>query len=231
MAEIVLYGSRRIPFVEKVARAIEYKGLPFEVVEPRSQEDFRRFNPETGLLPAATIRGEFVHDSTAILHALDAAYPERPLLAADPRVASQQRQLEDWSDECFLWYYAVWNAMKKTAEDGHRPRTARNWLRWLAGLLDAGDETPRPRPFRMSQQQLLREIAGRLDDLINLLGDRRFFYADTPSMADFAIYAMVHSMQRDDIPGTAELVTSRPALVEHAARVEAAAARSAAPAA
>ena len=36
MADLRLFGSRRSPFVEKVARALALKKLSFELVDPRS---------------------------------------------------------------------------------------------------------------------------------------------------------------------------------------------------
>ena len=49
--EIVVYGPAEAPFVEKVVRALALKKLTHRVVEPEGPEDYRRWNPETGLLP------------------------------------------------------------------------------------------------------------------------------------------------------------------------------------
>ena len=51
------------------------------------------------------IDGERNADSTDILCRLDQLYPNPPLLSSDPKVAEAQRQLEDWADESFLWYF------------------------------------------------------------------------------------------------------------------------------
>ena len=52
---IVLYGARDVPPVRKVALALALKGLTYELREPRVTEDYRRFSPETGLLPVLGI--------------------------------------------------------------------------------------------------------------------------------------------------------------------------------
>jgi glutathione S-transferase len=101
---ITLYGPAQAPFTEKVRRALIYKGVEFELREPQTPADYKRWSPETGMLPVLDIRGEHVSDSTDILLRLDELYPEPPLLSADPTVAQQQRQLEDWADASFLWY-------------------------------------------------------------------------------------------------------------------------------
>ena len=55
---IGLYGPRAAPFTEKVARGLALKKLEFELVEPESPEDYRRWNPETAQLPVIDIDGE-----------------------------------------------------------------------------------------------------------------------------------------------------------------------------
>ena len=73
---ITLYGPTRIPFTEKVRRALLYKGLEFDLLEPSGPEDYRRWNPKTGLLPVLEIDGELYPDSTDILFKLDELFPE-----------------------------------------------------------------------------------------------------------------------------------------------------------
>ena len=80
-----LYGLRAAPFTEKVVRGLRLKRLAFELHEPQTPEDYRRWNPETGLLPLLDLDGERVHDSTAILLRLDRSIAEDPALA--PHVA------------------------------------------------------------------------------------------------------------------------------------------------
>src|SRR5262245_55946451 len=81
---IVLYGPRRTPYTEKVRRALVLKGLDFELCEPSGPEDYRRWSPETGLLPVLAIGAERVADSTRILLRIDELWPKPPLLSPDP---------------------------------------------------------------------------------------------------------------------------------------------------
>jgi len=225
---ITLYGPGQAPFTEKVRRALAYKGVEFELREPQTLEDYRRWSPKTGMLPVLDIRGEQVPDSTDILLRLDELYPKPPLLSADPNVAQQQRQLEDWADVSFLWYYMKYLHMTSretplpVALDGELVDAAEEravqrppvW-RWIGAWIRAGGTWERP------VTGLLRELSDRLDDLVNFLGARPFFYADRLSMADLAVYSMLNTMRGDVMPGSAVALAQRPTLVALMTRVEA----------
>jgi glutathione S-transferase len=222
---ITLYGAARVPYTEKVRRALLYKGLDFELQEPTSAEDYARWNPKSGMLPVLDVGGELIEDSTQILLALDARYPDPPLLAPDPMVASQQRQLEDWADESFLWYWMKYRRMlggegeaplplKGEAPDVPRPGLKSGPLRKLRAWVSAGGTWERP------ITGLQRELGARMDDLVNFLGTRPFFYADRLSMADLGVYGMLFTMRRDSIPGSAKLLADRPSLMAFMTRVE-----------
>jgi glutathione S-transferase len=213
--KITLYGYARVPFTEKCRRALVLKGLAFELREPEGPEDFARWSPKTGLLPVLTIDDELVSDSTDILLRLEELWPEPPLLASDPIVAAQQRHLENWADESFLWYYQEWirasggDAPAPAADPPAPRRGLRGWLR--------ARRSPAP-----PTADLLRGLDDRLADLVNFLGARPFFHADRVSMADLTVYSMLRSLQMDQISGAAELLAGRPGLVAFMRRVEAA---------
>ncbi len=221
---ITLYGPARTPYTEKVRRALLYKQLPFELIEPTTPEDYQRWNPKSGMPPVIDIDGESIEDSTRILFALDARYPDPPLLAPDPMVASQQRQLEDWADESFLWYFMKYRRMigqgmtlplasdRAIPPPEEEPKSGP--LRRFGAWLRAGGTWERP------LTGLQRELGLRLDDLVNFLGARPFFYANRLSMADLSVYAMLFTMRNDSIPGAALLLGQRPSLVAYMARVE-----------
>ena len=217
--KITLYGVARVPFTEKCRRALVLKRLELELREPSGPEDFRRWSPETGRLPVMTVDDELVSDSTNILLRLEELCPDPPLLSADPVVAAQQRQLEDWADESFLWYWNRWLALAQQRESAGPEHARRGALR-VTGVrralawLRAGGTWERP------ETGLLRGIDDRLGDLVNLLGSRRFFYADEPSMADLAVYGMLSVLRMDAMTGSARLLASRPTLIELMRRVE-----------
>jgi glutathione S-transferase len=212
--EIILYGPAQAPFTEKCRRGLVLKGLDFTLREPEGPEDFRRWSPKTGLLPVMTVDGDLVSDSTSILLKLDELQPHPPLLSADPTVATQQRSLEDWADESFLWYFQQWMRLRQRGV-GETPRRAHSPLVLrLAAWLRAGGTWERP------ETAILRGIEDRLGDLVNFLGGRSFFYSETPSMADLAVYGMLYTIRRDAIPGSAQLLARRTALLDFMLRLE-----------
>ena len=218
--KIVLYGPAQTPFTEKVRRGLLLKQLAFELREPSGPEDYRRWSPETGLLPVLTIDGERIADSTAILLRLDERFPRPPLLAPEPKIAAQQRQLEDWADESFLFYFLKWQRIRQQREAAEATSAQRGglariaMLRRLLAWLRAGGTWERP------ETAISRGLGDRLDDLVNLLGTRPFFYADRPSIADLAVYAMLRFVERGAMPDATQRLLSRPGLVAYMRRVE-----------
>jgi glutathione S-transferase len=160
------------------------------------------------------IDGARTPDSTDILFRLDALYPEPPLLADDPKIAGLQRQLEEWADESFLWYFLAFSRLRPDATASRPrsrlPRSLRRLLAWLR----SGGTWERP------NTALVRGLGDRLDDLVNFLGGRTFFYADRPSIADLGVYGMLYTMRLDTIPGSARMLEQRPALLEFMRRLE-----------
>ena len=213
MPQIDLYGPANTPYTEKCQRGLKLKGLSFTLHEPSGPEDYTRWNPKTGMLPVMRVDGELVIDSTDILLRLDQIQPDPPVLSPDPQVAEQQRSLEDWADESFLYYFQRW--MRLAAEHPEpRKRRGPRALRVLGAWLAAGGTWERP------QTAILRGIDDRLTDLVNFLGSRKFFYADQLSMADLAVYAMLVTLRNQAIDGTGPLLARQPALLAFMERVE-----------
>ena len=45
--QVTIYGSRLSPFVEKVIRGVQRKGLTWQLIEPKSPTDLEKWNPQT----------------------------------------------------------------------------------------------------------------------------------------------------------------------------------------
>lgn len=217
---IVLYGPRAMPFTEKVGRALRVKRLDFGLVEPTSPEDYARFSPETGLLPVLEVDGQRIPDSSAILDFLDQHFPDPPLLSSDARVAREQRRLERWVDETFMFYILRWirsrvgEVAPKPVRGGGFPLGPMQRL----GLIDSTGKL-RADVFDSSAGGPGTEFEHRLDDLDGFLGGRAFFYADEISRADLSVYASLSVMYRDLYEGSRTLLAARPRLLGHVERV------------
>jgi glutathione S-transferase len=216
---IILYGPRVMPLTEKVGRALRWKGLAFELVEPERPEDFKRLSPETGLLPLLEVGSRRIPDSSAILDFLDERFPAPPLVSADPRAAREQRRLERWIDETFPFYVLRW--MRSRAGEAV-PVAAPGDGFPLASLSRAGliarDGRLRPEVFHTGDGPG-PEFQRRLDDLEQMLGTRAFFYADRISRADLSVCGSLSVMYRDFYPGARAMLAERAALFAHTERV------------
>ena len=162
------------------------------------------------------VDGTRVHDSSAILDHLDERFPEPPLQSSDPKVASSQRRLESWTEETFVFYWMKYLRGLVRADE----------IAAGAGLPRTGSRSRRSRrkkaPTVDFEKGLGREFGQRLDDLVNFLGNRPFFYSDQVSRADLAVYAFLHNIPSAAGPVVAAAVESRQALMDLMARVEAA---------
>lgn len=221
---LVLFGTRRSPFVEKVARGLEYKGLAFQLVEPTSPFEFARWNPVTRKMPVLEIDGERVGDSTFILREIERRVSEPALLSSISIVAAAQRQLEDWADESLYWLILAIRAHPENL-----PAAARQMVASLAPAWRAlGTPVARQMLRRAVEAQgmgrlpvdiLLAELSARLDDLVTLLDDRPWFYSRQFGMADLAVYAQLRFLASGPTPEAAALLAERPALVDFVQRV------------
>ncbi len=191
MPSITLYGPPNIPFLTKVRAALGLKKLEYDWIEPQSQDDYRRWSPKTGLLPVLQIDDDSIEDSSRILDELDERFPNPPLLSSDVKIAQSQRRLEQWVEAAFTFY----------------------WIHYLRATADKSEAAA-------ASTGMGDEYSQRLDDLVNFLGGRPFFYADEPSRADLAVYSFLSGIGFAVGPEVAGEVKARPALRELLGRIE-----------
>lgn len=223
-----LMGFRMSPFVEKVVRGLHYKKIEFEEIRPSSPFELRKWSP-TGKMPVLEWDGERIYDSTFILRKLDEVVAEPPLFAAEPRTAAKQRLLEDWSDESLYWYTMAlrWAAPNADATTEQLATTVPALIRPLARPIFRRRISAMARAqglARLPYDVLASEYGKRLDELVMLLGDRPFFYSETPtvlSAADLAIFGQLTSARSGPTPDADGLISHRPALVDWQKRVDA----------
>jgi maleylacetoacetate isomerase len=75
---------------ERVRIALNLKAIPYDYVAVGTLEpgEYAQINPQE-LLPALEVDGQIITQSAAILDYLEVAYPDRPLLPADPILRAQ----------------------------------------------------------------------------------------------------------------------------------------------
>jgi glutathione S-transferase len=214
---ILVYGPPRAPFNAKVLLALGVKRLDCKVVELSGSAEFRKVNPETGMVPVMDYDDRRIHDSARILDWIDEQHPEPPLVARDPRVARSQRGLEAWIGETFYFYWLRWLRVQLAAEvagadagasEGPPGELARMGVldRVRAAVSDGSF------PAGLSGTGFSPEFSRRLDDLVGFLGERPYLYAERVSRADLTAVAFLRTLEWGWVPGGPDLLRARPSL-------------------
>jgi glutathione S-transferase len=97
---MIVYGSSLSPFVRKVLGYAGEKGIELELktaVPGDPNPDFRAASP-FGKMPAFRDGDYALADSSAIIHYLEAKYPEPPLIPADPQLRGKCIWYEEFAD-------------------------------------------------------------------------------------------------------------------------------------
>ena len=96
---MILYGSSLSPFVRKVLAYAAEKGIELDVVPlgPEPNMDFRAVSPFRKM-PALADGDYSLADSSAIIHYLEAKYPEPVLIPADPKLRGKTIWFDEFAD-------------------------------------------------------------------------------------------------------------------------------------
>ena len=139
-----IVGSFVSPYVRKVLACLNLKGLAYEVdpITPFfGNDEYERVSPLRRI--PILIDGDFnICDSSVICAYLDDAYPERPLLPADPRERAKARWLEEYADtrlgDVFIWGLFYQKVVRPIVwgEPGDEERIARTLTEQVPHTLD-----------------------------------------------------------------------------------------------
>lgn len=113
MPEVEVYWASGSPYAWRVLLALELKGIPYVghllSFSARDQKApaYLALNPR-GKVPTLRVGDTVIHESVAILAWLDRAYPETPLLGADPksaaRILTRVMEVENYAQPAFTRY-------------------------------------------------------------------------------------------------------------------------------
>lgn len=186
-----LHGFWYSPFVAKVRKCLELKGLAFETVEV-PYLDRRELVALTGgsiHVPVLEDGGRVITESARITAYLDERYA--PSLRADPLAVV----LEGWADGVLEDVafriatpglearFAGWNGGREDARALFRVVKER---RYGPGCVDA---------WREQSEALSARAAELLAPLARSLSAHPFLLADVPSLADAAVYGQLHMVE------------------------------------
>ena len=200
---ITLYQFATSPFTEKVRRALNYKGLAFDVHEvDRAAVAGGKYShvSASGKFPALEHDGKTVLDSTDILEYLDRTFLERPLLPTDPRERAMAHIIEDWADESLYFYEMTmrlaWPHNLEAALDEFArgmPGIPRDQLktRIMEGV---GALTRAQGLGRKPREQVVADAERHFKSLDSLLEGREWLVGDRVSSADLAVISQVNAL-------------------------------------
>jgi len=206
-----VYGAEPSYFTGKLEGVLRFKELPYERI---SRVPDRALARATGVaqLPAVRLADDrWLTDTTPIIAWLDEAFPEHPVIPADPLLAFLSRLLEDYADE-WLWRPAMhyrWDYpqgachLSRVLADelmGHvpLPGPAKRWLvrRRQRGLFTQGDGVSRE-TWQHVEQVYLHALAW----LGGILSERPYLLGARPSLADFGFFGpMFRHFSQDPDP-------------------------------
>ena len=197
---ITLYQLSSSPFTAKVRRALNYKGLEFQVEEVNRLKAGRGhydWVSPTRKFPAMDIDGSPVNDSTDIIEALDKHFPEKPLIPAIPAGRALTHVIEEWADESLYFYEMLmrvqwehniensWDEMAETL-----PPFPKFVLRHLVkkGVTKV---TETQGVGRKPREQVLNDAERHIASLDTLLDGTGWLVGDSISVADLAVISQL----------------------------------------
>jgi len=101
---VLLIQYKYSPFCLKVAKVMDYKGIPYKTMNllPLFNKKFIKDLSGQELLPVIKHKGNIIYDSTEIAKYLDNIYPEPSIYIKDNQdLNNEVLLLEDWADEIF----------------------------------------------------------------------------------------------------------------------------------
>lgn len=211
------------PFCVKVHRALRYLALPY-TVERSDPRAVRKLNPK-GQLPVLRVGDEIVVDSTLILTRLEQV-AGRSLSGRSRAEAAEARLWEELADGA-LYGFVV---SARWADDDNWPRTREAYFagvpmpirRLVAERIRAGvvREVVARDVYRGGPTECWSRLEELLDDFDARAPSEGFFLGDTPTRADIALFAQLHSFRTDLTPAQRALVAQRPRLTAWLDRVD-----------
>lgn len=198
----IIHQYQVSPFAAKVRRCLYYKGVEFRVVNYglTGVRKLKKLNPRSKA-PVLEHGGKLVPDSTDIIRYLDAAFPDRPVIPADPAASALAHILEDWADESLYFYDLTMRSWPNNAalladdlviEDRG---LLRRLLHRVAPAIIArqahGQGTG-----RKEKPAVCDEVGAHFRAIDTLLADNAWLAGNMLSVADIAVASMLTVLER-----------------------------------
>lgn len=214
MAEVYrIFGSEMSPYSVKVRAYFRFKGVPHRWIarSAENDEDYKRFARLPIVPTVATPEDEGQQDSTPILEAAEALFPEPSIHPQDPALAFLSALIEEFGDEWgnklmfhHRWYADVDQAAAAqtlarlslphgtTEEVAARTRMVRERMTGRGHFVGSSD----------ANAPLITDYYLELLDLLEThLADRKYLFGARPAFGDFGLYAQLYEAAVDPTCG------------------------------
>ncbi|MCB0219272.1 MAG: glutathione S-transferase family protein [Chrysiogenetes bacterium] len=218
-----LYHWEISPFCEKVRRILDYKGLPYRTItQPLTRRPLLQSRTGQQKVPVLRDGETWVADSTDIARYLEERYPEKPVLPTSGRDRALCLLIEDWADEAFA--SSVQPA--KWLSPGNFSILAGRMREELTGPVNNLLLTVAKPVLQKQMREYLHGrgmkrnatvLTDQLDQLEVLLESQSYLFGDTPTVADFAVAALLKELK--GLKGW-EIVAAHPRVLALTERIE-----------
>lgn len=216
----MLYDWPPSPFCRKVRAVLDRKGLPYERLPALQHVREIRRRGGIGKVPALSIDGEMLVDSTEIVHTLEERVPAPPVLPREPELRARCHVLEDWCDEAlyFLGLYHHWR------DPAGRRQTRRYFEKTLLGRFafwpfqaKISAQLDGQGVGRKTAEHVRRDLDRSLDAVEVMLATSDYLLPEGPWLCDYALAAQLEYLTR--APATRGVLDARPSSAAFVARL------------
>ena len=208
-----IFGSENSPYSLKARCFFRYKGIPHEWIirNGATMEEYKKY-ARLPIVPAvATPEGEGLQDSTPILEAMEAKFPEPATLPTDPALRFLSQLLEEFGDEWgnkwmfhFRWARevdqvatakrVVAEMMPGTTDAQRAPMEAQIQERMVGRIGVVGSNETTAPIIEASYRQGVELLEAHL-------AQRAYLFGGRPSFADFGLAGQLHAAWCDPTAG------------------------------
>jgi glutathione S-transferase len=208
-----IFGSEMSPYSVKVRSYFRFKGIAHDWIarRPANDEDFKRYARLPIVPLVVTPDDQGIQDSTPILDAIEAIFPEPSVHPADPALAFLSALIEEFGDEWgnklmfhHRWFAAVdGNASALTLAYLNAPGAAPDQIEALAGMILA--RMGSRGHFVGSSPANAPLIRGYYIELLDILQShlavRPYLFGARPAFGDFGLAAQLYEASVDPTCG------------------------------
>ena len=208
-----IFGSELSPYSVKVRAYFRYKGIPHEWLErgPSNMAEYQK-HAKLPLIPLViTPEGQGLQDSTPILEAMEARFPEPSIHPSDPTLAFLSALVEEFGDEWGNKWMFHYRWARPVDQDSGAERLARSMRpdatgAELAQVAAGVKERMVARVwFVGSSPATAPMIEASYRDAVKLLekhlATRPYVFGARPAFGDFGLWGQLYECWTDPTPG------------------------------